>query len=33
LVPEAKAQVELAALTPSLAPYDTLLAREVTYVG
>jgi hypothetical protein len=32
LVPEAKAQVELAALTPSLAAYDTLLEREVAHV-
>ena len=33
LAPEAKAQVELAALTPSLAAYDTLLEGEVAYVG
>ena len=33
LVPEAKAPVELAALTPSLAAYDTLLAQEVAHVG
>ncbi len=33
LAPAVRAQVELAALTPSLAAYDTLLESEVAHVG